>query len=305
MVTTSKLVPSNMLLNSWGAHVYKNGKLDNVGFRLAVQEVDYDFIKTYQLKIVAGRDFSKEYSTDDSTAFILNESAVRKLGWTNEQAIDKRMQYGGRKGKVIGVVNDFNFETLHNEIVPIIILITKTGNNQVTVRISGKDIPATLSFLKSKWAEYRPGYTFNYNFLNEKLDELYAKDEKLGTAFGIFSLIAAIIACLGLFGLASFTAEVRTKEIGIRKVLGATVSNIVLHLSKEFLILVMIAIILASPLAYYAMTNWLDDFAYKTGMSIWLFVGAGGIALVIAILTVSYQAIKVAVANPVESLRYE
>ena len=305
MVTTSKLVPSNMLLNSWGAHVYKNGKLDNVGFRLAVQEVDYDFSKTYQLKIVAGRDFSKEYSTDDSTAFILNESAVRKLGWTNEQAIDKRMQYGGRKGKVIGVVNDFNFETLHNEIVPIIILITKTGNNQVTVRISGKDIPATLSFLKSKWAEYRPGYTFNYDFLNEKLDELYAKDEKLGTAFGIFSLIAAIIACLGLFGLASFTAEVRTKEIGIRKVLGATVSNIVLHLSKEFLILVMIAIILASPLAYYAMTNWLDDFAYKTGMSIWLFVGAGGIALIIAILTVSYQAIKVAIANPVESLRYE
>ena len=305
MVTSSRLVPSNMLLNSWGGRIYKNGKMEPLGFRLAVQEVDYDFINTYQLKMIAGREFSKKYATDDSTAFILNESAVKKIGWTKDEAIGKRLHYGGRDGKVIGIVNDFNFETLHNEIVPIIFLITKTGNNQVTVRISGKDIPATLSFLKSKWGKYRAGYPFDFAFLNERLNSLYRKDQKLGTAFGIFAMIAVIIACLGLFGLASYTSEVRTKEIGVRKVLGASVSNIVLLISREFLWLIIIANIVAWPIAYYAMNKWLGEFAYATGINIWLFISAGALALFIAIVTVSYQSIKAAIQNPVKSLRYE
>jgi putative ABC transport system permease protein len=305
MVATSRLVPSNMLLNSWGGRVYQDGKYEPLSFRLAVQEVDYDFINTYQLKMLAGREFSKQFATDDSAAFILNESAVRKIGWKNDEAIGKRMNYGGNDGRVIGVVNDFNFETLHNEIVPIIFLITKTGNNQVTVRISGKDIPLTLSYLKQKWAEYRPGYPFDYEFLNQKLNSLYRNDQKLGSAFGIFALIAVIIACLGLFGLASYTSEVRTKEIGVRKVLGASVSNIVFLMSREFMWLIIIANIVAWPIAYYAMSKWLGEFAYATGINIWLFISAGALALLIAIITVSYQSIKAAIQNPVKSLRYE
>ena len=305
MVTTSRLVPSNMLLNSMGTTVFDGDKKIQVSFRVAMQEVDYDFLKTYQIKLSAGRDFSKEFATDDSLAFILNETAIRKLGWTAEQAIGKSINYGYRKGKIIGVVQDFNFETLHNEIVPIIFFITKTGNNQVTVRISGNDIPATLNFLKSKWKEYRADYPFDYNFLDDQLAGLYDKDQKSGDVFGIFAIIAAIIACLGLFGLSSFIAEVRTKEIGIRKVLGAKVSGIVFLLSKEFMLLILIANIIAWPLSYYFMNNWLSDFAYKIGISIWIFFGAGIAALLIALITVGTHAFKAATANPVEALRYE
>lgn len=305
MVTSSRLVPSNLLVNNWGADIYNNGKKEPVSFRLAVQEVDYDFIDTYQLKLVKGRNFSKEYATDDSAAFILNETAVKKLGWTNKTAVGKRMEYGGNDGRVIGVVKDFNFETLHNEIIPIIMLITHRGNNQVTVRISGTDIAGTLGFLKSKWAQYRPDYPFDYEFIDARLGELYRNDQKLGTAFGIFAIIAVIIACLGLFGLASYTAEARTKEIGVRKVLGASISNITLLISKEFLWLIISANIVAWPLAYYAMSQWLSGFAYSTTISIWLFVSAGFLAVLIALLTVSYQSIKAALQNPVKSLKYE
>ncbi len=305
MVASSRLVPSDMLLNSMGGQIYDGNKMVPLSFRLALQEVSYDFLNTYQIKITAGRGFSRDFPTDDSTAFILNETAVHQFGWNAQDAIDKPIFYGPRKGKIIGVVQDFNFETLHNEIVPIIMMINKNASSQITVRISGNDIPATLNYLKKKWAEYRPDYPFDFTFLNEQLNSLYNKDEKLGDVFGIFSFIAVIIACLGLFGLASFTAEVRTKEIGIRKVLGASVSNIVLHLSKEFLILIIFSIVIACPLSFYAMNKWLDGFAYKTTISPWLFVFAGSLALLIAILTVSLQAIKAAIANPVKSLRYE
>ena len=305
MVTSSKLVPSNMLLNSWGADIFDGNKPVTVKFRLAVQEVDYDFFRTYQIKFTSGRDFSKDYATDDSAAFILNESAVHQFGWDAHQAIGKRMKYGDRNGRIIGVVHDFNFESLHNEIVPIIFLITKTGNNQVTVRISGKNIPANLDFLKKKWAEYRPDYPFDYTFLDNQLAGLYGKDQKIGDVFGIFALLAIIIACLGLFGLASYTAEVRTKEIGIRKVLGAKVSGIITLLLKEFLVLILFANIIAWPLSYYFMNKWLNEFAYKTEINLWLFAAAGIIAIIITILTISYQSIKAATANPVKSLRYE
>ena len=305
MVTSSRLVPSNMLLNNWGAQIFEDNKPVSLKFRLAVDEVDYDFFKTYQIMFTSGRDFSKKYATDDSTAFILNESAVHQLGWTAKNAIDKRMKYGGINGRIIGVVHDFNFESLHNEIVPIIFLITKTGNEQVTVRISGINIPLTLEFLKKKWKEYRPEYPFDYTFLDNQLAGLYNKDQKIGDVFGIFAIIAVIIACLGLFGLASYTAEVRTKEIGIRKVLGAKVSGIISLLLKEFLVLILIANIIAWPVSYYFMNKWLNEFAYKTGVSLWLFAAAGATAMIITILTISYQSIKAATANPVKSLRYE
>ena len=169
----------------------------------------------------------------------------------------------------------------------------------------GKNIPSTLKFLKKKWAEYRPDYPFDYTFLDNQLAGLYDKDQKIGDVFGIFAIITIIIACLGLFGLASYTAEVRTKEIGIRKVLGAKVSGIVTLLSKEFLLLIFIANLIAWPLSYYFMNKWLDEFAYKTGISLWLFLIAGILAIIITLITISYQFIKAATANPVKSLRYE
>ena len=276
-----------------------------INFRLAVQEVDYDFVKTYGLQLIAGRDFSREYGTDDSSAFILNEAAVKKLGWSPREAIGKKMIYGNRNGQVIGVLNNFNFESLHNKIVPIIFLITKTGNSKFSVKISGNDIPGTLAFLKEKWTEFRPDYPFEYTFLEDRINDLYSSDRKLGDIFGIFSLLAVIIASLGLLGLATYAAEQRTKEVGIRKALGATVSGIVILFSKDFLKLVVLSNIVAWPLAYFVMRKWMEDFAYKAGISIWIFVFSGLIAVLIALLTVSFQAVKAAVTNPVESLRYE
>ncbi len=305
MVTSSRLVPSDLLVNASYSKIIENDKVVPLSFRLADQEVDYDFFKTYQIKFSAGRDFSKDYAADDSSAFILNEAAVNQLGWSAQQAIGKIMMYGKNKGRIIGVVRDFNFESLHNSIVPIIFFITHTGNEQITVRISGKDISSTLQFLKEKWAEYRPDYPFEYKFLDDQLADLYDNDKKIGDVFGVFAIIAIIIACLGLFGLAAYTAEIRTKEIGIRKVLGAKTTGIVFMLSREFFLLIIISNLFAWPLSYYFMNKWLSDFAYSSGISIWLFIAAAAAALLIAILTVSYQAIKAAIANPINSLHYE
>jgi len=304
-VAGSRLVPSNMLLNNWGASVVENDKPVRLNFRLAVQEVNYDFFQTYQIPFTCGRDFSRDHPTDDSVAFILNESAAHQLGWTADQAVGKHMIYGGRKGIVVGVVHDFNFESLHNHIVPIIFLINKGGIQQVTVRLTGHDMPGTLEFLKQQWVRYRPDYPFDYTFLDDKLANLYGKDQKLGDVFGIFAVLAIIIACLGLFGLVSYSAEVRTKEIGIRKVLGSSVPSIVTLISKEFLLLILLANAIAWPLAYYIMTVWLEAFAYRIHIGIWVFLGSGVLALLIATLTLSYQAIKAALRNPVEALRYE
>lgn len=304
-VTSSRLVPSDPLLNSWGGRLVGEDGAVPLNFRLAVDEVDYDFIKTYGLQLIAGRDFSRKFGTDDSTAFILNETAVKQLGWSPREAINKKMIYGGRNGKVIGVVNNFNFESLHNKIVPIIFLITKTRNSQFSVKISGNDIPRTIQFLKKKWAEFRPDYPFDYTFLDDQINDLYSSETNLGDILGVFSLLAVVIACLGLFGLASFAAEQRTKEIGIRKVLGATIPGIVNLFSKEFTKLVLISNIIAWPIAYYAMKKWLEDFAYKADISIWIFILSGLIAVLIALITVSFQAIKAGYSNPVKSLRYE
>lgn len=304
-VASSRLVPSDMLVNSWGGQLVGEDNPAPLNFRLAAQEVDHDFIKTYGLHLVAGRDFSRDFATDDSSAFILNEAAVKQLGWTPREAINKKMIYGDRNGKVIGVVNNFHFESLHNKIVPIIFLLTKTRNVNFSVKISGNDIAGTMKFLKEKWTEFRPDYPFEYTFLEDQLEELYTSEKKLGDIFGIFSLLAVIIACLGLFGLASYSAEQRTKEIGIRKVLGSTVSGIVILFSKDFLKLVIISNLIAWPLAYFAMNKWLEGFAYKTGISIWIFVLSGTIAILIALLTVSFQAVKAGFSNPVKSLRYE
>jgi len=189
--------------------------------------------------------------------------------------------------------------------VPVIYLINESGSYQVAARISGEDMAGTLAFLKKVWQDYRPEYPFEYSFLDAEVQELYESEQKLGQIFAIFSILAVVIACLGLLGLASFTAEQRTKEIGIRKVLGATVSGIVLLFSREFVKLVAIASIIAWAVAFYGMSYWLETFAYHTDIQMLTFVYAGLLALLVALTTVSFQAVRAALANPVESLRYE
>ena len=270
--------------------------------------VDYDFIETLGMELAAGRNFSKDSATDETKGFIFNESAVRELGWESSQAsIGKQIEWDGwQKGRIIiGVVKNFHFLSLRHEIEPIVMILWPERFNFISVRIRPDDIPTTLALLENKWHEFAPGYPFEYSFLDDDFDKLYRAEDRLRKTFGCFSLLAIFIACLGLFGLTSFATEQRTKEIGIRKILGASVSGIVLLLSKEFTKLVIVSNLIAWPIAYYAMNRWLQDFAYRIHIGLGTFLLAGAIALAIALLTVSFQAIKAALANPVEALRYE
>ncbi len=268
---------------------------------------DFDLLETLNLELVDGRFFSRDFATD-SAAVVLNEAAVKELGWT--EAVGKRLvspSFNGEETEfitVVGVVKDFHFQSLREAIRPLGLFIGR-NLNYLAVRIQPGDISGTLAAFETQWKTFAPGQPFTYSFLDRDVDALYQADQRTGSLFGTFALLAIMIACLGLFGLAAFTAEQRTKEIGVRKVLGASVSGIVLLLSKEFTKLVALAFIVAAPLAYFATNRWLQDFAFQVAFSWWIFVIAGLAALAIAWLTVSYQSIRAALTNPVEALRYE
>ncbi len=267
--------------------------------------VDNEFIDLLGLELTEGRNFSEEFPTDKQ-ACILSETAVKTIGWENP--IGKRFGYW-KEGTVIGVMKDFHHLSLHSAIGPTVLLhVDKEADlnlNYLLIKINPGDIPGTLAFIKKKFKEYSPHYPFNVTFLDDRVDKMYRTDNKLGQILNVFSFTAIFIACLGLFGLAAFTAERRTKEIGIRKVIGATVSNIVILLSREFIKLMLIAFILACPIAYFAMNRWLHGFAYKTHVGVAVFILSALLAFISVLLTVSYQSIKAARANPVDSLRYE
>ncbi|MCD6335189.1 MAG: ABC transporter permease, partial [Candidatus Latescibacteria bacterium] len=268
--------------------------------------IDHDFIEMLKIELAAGRNFSKDFAAVAKEAILLNEAAVRRFGWESpKNAIGKRATLWGRKWTVIGVVKDFHISSLHDPIEPLVLYIRPDRFCYLSVRIRPGHISETLDFLKHSWDEFSPNRPFEYSFLDDSFDKLYRAEDRLGKIFGSFSLIAILIACLGLFGLASFATEQRTKEIGIRKILGASVSGIVLLLSKEFTKLVLVSNLIAWPVAYWAMNRWLQDFAYRIPIGVGTFLLAGVIALVIALLTVSFQAIKAATANPVKALRYE
>ena len=278
-------------------------------FMMNYLDVDHEFISTYGLELIEGRDFisSEKYGT-----FMLNEAAMRKFGWTscaNQKLEEVYPTEEGKvkvavRGDVVGVVRDFHYKSLHHKIEPLIIRLV-SWFDYFAIRIRSDDVAGTLSFLKAQWKEIAPNKPFDYFFLDDDYDKLYRAEEQIGTLFGLFSILAIFVASLGLFGLASFTAQLRIKEIGIRKVLGASVSNLVLMLSKEFAVLVGLANLIAWPIAYYAMNRWLQDFAYRIDLEIWAFVLSGFLALLISLTTVSYQAWKVARTNPVDALRYE
>ncbi|MEJ2617129.1 MAG: FtsX-like permease family protein [Ignavibacteriaceae bacterium] len=264
--------------------------------------VDFDYIKTMQMKIIKGRNFSPLYPTDSVSSVIINEAAVKKFGWKNP--IGKQFEDDPVK-KVIGVVKDFNFFSLHSAIGPLIMSIEPNQFYYLLIRIKPGNIPGTIDFINRTWKSVVPGRPFDYSFLEKHFDEIYKNDQQTEQLFGFFSFLAVFIACLGLFGLASYTVEQRTKEIGVRKVLGASVGGVVLLLSKDFLKLVIAAAVIAVPVSYYIMSNWLQDFAYKTKISPAIFIIVGFTVFVIALATISFQAVKAATSNPIKSLRYE
>ncbi len=270
--------------------------------------VEHDFIKTYELSLLAGRSFSKEFGTDADKAFILNETAVKMFGFSSpENAIGKQinLNYGRKIGTVIGVTKDFNFLSLHSKIEPIIMHINPDRFYYISARINNQNIQTTLDYLKKKWGEILPQRPFDYFFLERDYSEQYHSDQSFGTLLSHFSLIAILISCLGLFGLISYSVERRTKEIGIRKVLGASISKVFYLIAKEFMYAIGIAAIIAWPVAYFVMSKWLQSFAYRISIGLGAFILSSVLALIVALLTVSYQTVKAATANPVDSLRYE
>jgi putative ABC transport system permease protein len=243
----------------------------------------------------------------DTSAFLVNEAAVKVLGLkSNEEAIGKQFQYGRKKGQLVGVFNDFHFESMHQRILPLILFIPQNGNNfgRISIKVSGS-IPAAIAHIESTWKQFLPEIPFDYTFLDENFSRLYQSEHRQESIFTIFSFIAIFIACLGLLGLSAFTISQRIKEIGIRKVLGATVSTIVTLLSKDFLKLVLIAGVIAFPVAWFAMNKWLEDFAYRINIPWWVFLFAGIMAALVAFATIGFQAVKAARANPVKNLRTE
>lgn len=264
---------------------------------------DYNFADALGLKIIEGRNFSREFSTD-STAFLINETAARVIGWYNP--VGKTINSGGSAaGQVIGVVEDFHFESLHSEIKPLIIPFIRWSPQNIAVRLEPGVANEYLASIQETWAAFVPQRPFDFAFLDQSLQRWYENETRIAKLFRIFTVLTLFIACLGLFGLAAYAAERRTKEIGVRKVLGATVSNIVSRLNREFLKLVLIGFLVATPIAWYTMNQWLADFAYRIDIGPGIFAVAGGAALLIALLTVSWQSVKAAVSNPVDSLRSE
>jgi len=307
-MTRSSRIPTGRLLDNMGASTVSGDSLRPVVADIKFVSSDHDFTSTFGIPMVAGRYFSRDYGTD-TASFVINESSVKALGWKNaNEAVGKDFKYGNQRGRIIGVINDFHFESMHQPIVPIIMVMFPPSRpyfNNLSIKITGNNISQALSYLEKTWKKYFPDTPVDYTFLDENFDKLYQAEQRQATLFTGFACIAIFIACLGLFGLSAFAITQRIKEIGIRKVLGADVSTIVALLSKDFLKLVGIAAILAFPIAWYFMNNWLQDFAYRINMPWWVFIIAGIAAALIALITISFQALKAAIANPIKSLRTE
>lgn len=294
----------HLITNSQGGLFVRGQEDDNELYQLNRLFVDYDFLPTFDIPLKIGRNFSSELASD-SSAMILNETAVRKLGI--EDPLQAQIQRDDQFYQVIGVVEDFHFQSLHHEISPLFILLGKSPGyyNNLEIRISEDDVPGTIAFLEKTWKKFAPDSPFHYSFLDQGYQALYRSEMRLGKVFGIFTGLAILVACLGLLSLVAFMAEQRTKEIGIRKVLGASVTSVVALLSRDFIRLVLFAILIATPIAWYVMNRWLQGYVYRIELQWWMFAAAGLTAIVVAILTVAGQSVKAAMTDPVKSLRSE
>ncbi|MGF7037141.1 ABC transporter permease [Mucilaginibacter lappiensis] len=292
--------------NSGAYSEIENKKGDLQIANLDLYFVDYDYVDQFKIKMVAGRSFSRSFGTDTAQAMLINEAAVKLFGYSSpQQAIGRRFKQWGREGKIVGVMKDFHFRSLQEVIKPLTMRIELRNLDLITVKVSPKNLSSTLAQIESKWKVLVPNRPYNYYFLDEFFDRQYRSEQRFGKLFFNFAVLAIFISCLGLLGLASYSTLQRTREIGIRKVLGASVPGIVNLLSVDFLKLVIASFFIAMPLAWYFMHKWLQDFAYRIDISWWVFVLAGILAIMVAIATISFQAIKAAMSNPVKSLRSE
>jgi putative ABC transport system permease protein len=259
------------------------------------------------IRMLEGRSFSKDHPTDAKDAFIVNEEAVRAMGL--KSPVGKYFRLYGQEGQIIGVMQNACFSSLRQSVEPLVYHVLTSADDArygaILVKLQSGKTAEGIAIIEDLWKRENPHSPFDFQFLDDAVNSRYMSESRTGMIFSWFASLAIFISCLGLFGLASFAAEQRTKEIGIRKVLGSSVASIVILLSKEFTSWVIVANVIAWPIAWYAMNAWLQRFAYRIGASWWVFVLAGGIALVIALLTISYQAVRAAMANPVEALRYE
>lgn len=275
-------------------------------FDIYISYVDDEYLDVYGIDLVQGRNFSQEFPSDAQSAFIFNETLAKALNW--EQLLGREFQsWDGETGRIVGVIKDFNFHSLHRYIDPMYLYYQKEQNwvFYLSAKIRGGHIPETLGFIEKTWKKFSPAYPLDYSFFDEIFDRAYRLEQRLGSMFNIFSMLAVFIACLGLFGLVAFTAEQRTKEIGVRKVLGASRRNIFVLLSKEFTKWVLISNIFAWPIAYLAMNKWLQNFAYRAPLAVWIFALATALTMTVALGTVMTQTLKVAHTNPADVLRYE
>ena len=278
-------------------------KPTDLQLQMRLGAVDYDFLETFGLEMSQGRFFSREITTDAANGIVLNEAAVKAMGL--EDPIGKKFSWSHRKGQIIGVVQDYQLRTLHYEVEPQFIFIDPERLAFLCLKLEAQTVPQTLEYLKAVWIKYSPKDPFQFSFLDETIDGLYRSEERIGTLFKYFTALAVLISCLGLFGLASYLGEQRTKEIGIRKVLGASLLKICLLLSSEFFKWISIANLIAWPTAYILMHQWLQNFAYRNGITLWIFVLSGLFSFFVAAAAISFQALKAALSNPAKSLRYE
>ncbi|MEX8547851.1 MAG: ABC transporter permease [Mucilaginibacter sp.] len=304
-VAASRAVPGEFLPNAGTDIQGTNGQMNNKN--PLIYEIDFDFIPCLHIPVVAGRNFSRSFLTDSTQALVINEAAAKLYGFRNPaDAIGKKYAQWGQQGTIIGVVKDFNFRSLHTAVEPLTLRYGMPSSlNRIIVAVKADHISATITALEKTWKTVAPQRPFLYTFLDQSFRQQYESDQHFGYLFSLFSGLAILIACLGLFGLATFTAQQRVKEIGIRKVLGASVYHIVLLISKDFIRLVFIAIVIAVPLSLLVINQWLKDFAYRTTISPGIFLYTGAAALVIALLTISWQTISAALANPVNSIKNE
>jgi putative ABC transport system permease protein len=301
-ITLVDIAPYRWMSNAGVGDVDWEGK-SGQQVKMVVSVVDYDFLTTFGLKLDQGRFFAREIATDARESYVVNQAAVRAMQM--EEPLGKRLKIWESTGRIIGVVKDYHFESLHNPIIPMAMKIDPSWYNQACIRIAPVGVAGTLEILENKWKEIYPEYPFEYDFLDDRLAANYRAEQATGRIVSIFTILALFISCLGIFGLSSYTAERRTKEIGIRKVLGASSSKIVAYMSKEFLLLIVIANVLAWPFAFLVMSQWLKTFAFRISISWWTFLITGLIMLIISLFTAGLQITKAARTNPAKTLRYE
>jgi putative ABC transport system permease protein len=257
------------------------------------------------MEILEGRNFSEGFPSDKKQGAVINETAAKNLGW--KDPIGKKLMAHGVEWTVIGLVKDFHFKSLHSKIEPAIFILLNANRNldYFSIKIDPFDLPSTIGFIQEQWERFSPEFPFLFSFLDERIDRVYKSEQRLGKSFDIFTIIALVIASMGLIGLAAFITEQKKKEISVRKILGADFRNIILLLAGEYMKCVAVAVLVAWPVSYILMKSWLNNFAYRTNFGVEIFILSGLLALIFTLMTVGYQSIKAAVANPVDSLRYE